>query len=139
MRRRLVLPCAVVTLLALAPVSAANAPASWAQPQIQAVVSAGLMGTDVASFHPNDPLTKIALEQLVAGLTHTVPELVAAPTASVTMTGLDARLVNSLVLTDTAKLFQQAATAAGLKPPSRFGTEAVARLLGLRMNHPASH
>ena len=136
--RRLVLPCAVFALLVFPPVSAAKAPASWAQPQIQAVVSAGLMGTDVASFHPNDPLTKIALEQLVAGLTHTAPELVAAPTAPVTITGLDARLVNALSLADTAKLFQQSATAAGLKLPSRFGTEALARLLGLRTNHPAS-
>src|SRR6266702_3110019 len=121
MRRRLVLPCAVVTLLALAPVSAAKAPASWAQPQIQAVVSAGLMGTDVASFHPNDPLTKIALEQLVAGLTHTAPELVAAPTKAVTIAGLDARLVNAFSLAETAKQLQQSATVAGLKPPSRCG------------------
>jgi cell wall-associated NlpC family hydrolase len=138
MCRRLVLPCAVVVLLALAPVSAAKAPASWAQPQIQAVVSAGLMGTDVADFHPDDPLTRIALEQLVAGLTHSTPQLVASPTAPVTMAGLDARLVNALTLAATAKLFQGGVTAAGLKPPSRFGTEVVARLLGLRTNHPAS-
>jgi cell wall-associated NlpC family hydrolase len=138
MRRRLVLPCAVLGLLALAPGSAAKAPASWAQPQIQAVVSAGLMGTDVADFHPNGALTRIALEQLVAGLTHSPPQLVPSPSAVVTMTGLDAGLVNALALADTAKLFQQGATAAGLKPPSRFGTEVVARLLGLRTNHPAS-
>src|ERR671937_1789825 len=138
MRRRSVLLCAVVALLAFAPVSAAKAPSSWAQPQIQAVVSAGIMGTDVSSFRPNDPLTRIALEQLAAGLTHTAPQLVPKPTAPVTMTGLDARLVNALALGDPAKLFQQSAAAAGLKPPSRFGTEVVARLLGLRTNHPAS-
>jgi cell wall-associated NlpC family hydrolase len=138
MRRRLVPACAVLAVLALAPVSDAKAPASWAQPQIQAVVSAGLMGTDVADFHPNDPLTRIALEQLVAGLTHSTPQLVTNPVAPVTMTGLDARLVNAVGLPDTAKLFRQSASAAGLKPPSRFGTEAVARLLGLRTNHPAS-
>ncbi len=138
MRRRSVLTCAVLALLAFAPVSAAKTPASWAQPQIQAVVSAGLMGTDPANFHPNDPLTRIALEQLVAGLTHTAPQLVPNPTAPVTITGLDAKLVNALSLSDTAKLFQQSANTAGLKPPSRFGTEVVARLLGLRTNHPAS-
>jgi cell wall-associated NlpC family hydrolase len=54
------------------------------------------------------------------------------------MAALDARLVNALALGDTAKLFQQGASAAGLKPPSRFGTEAAARLLGLRTNHPAA-
>jgi cell wall-associated NlpC family hydrolase len=138
MRRRFVLSCALLALLAFAPVSAAKEPASWAQPQIQAVISAGLMGADVADFHPNDPLTRIALEQLVAGLTHSAPQLVANPTAPVTITGLDGRLVNALALADTAKLFQQGVTAAGLKPPSRFGTEVVARLLGLRTNHPAS-
>src|SRR4029078_11895560 len=33
---------------------------------------------------------------------------------------------------------EKGARAAGLNPPSRFGTEVVARLLGLRLNHPAS-
>src|SRR5262249_28221102 len=102
MRRRFALPCAVLVLLVLAPFSAAHPPASGAQPEIQAVVRAGLMGTDVADFHPNDPLTRIALEQLVAGLTHQAPQLVTNPTAPVTMTGLDARLVNALALADTA-------------------------------------
>jgi cell wall-associated NlpC family hydrolase len=139
MRRRSVLPCAVVALLAFAPVSAAKAPSSWAQPQIQTVVSAGIMGTDVASFRPNEPLTRIALEQLAAGLTRTAPTLVSSPTAQVTMSGLDARLVNALSLSETAKLFQNGAKAAGLTPPGRFGSEAVARLLGLRTNHPAAH
>jgi cell wall-associated NlpC family hydrolase len=138
MRRRLALPSAVFALLGFAPGSAATAPTSWAEPQIRAVVAAGVMGPDVPGFHPNDPLTRIALEQLVAGLTHSAPALVANPTSPVTMTNLDARLVNSLTLTDTAKAFDQALVTAGLKPPSRFGTEAVARLLGLRTNHPAS-
>ena len=51
---------------------------------------------------------------------------------------LDARLVAALGLTDSAKLFTQAVKTAGLKPPSRFGTETVARLLGLRTNPPAA-
>jgi cell wall-associated NlpC family hydrolase len=54
------------------------------------------------------------------------------------MAALDSRLVGTLGLTETAKLFTQAAKSAGLAPPSRFGTEAVARLLGLRTNHPAA-
>jgi cell wall-associated NlpC family hydrolase len=140
MRRRSVLACAVTAALVYAPASAAraHAPLSWAEPQIQTVVNAGVMGPDVADFHPNDPLTRIVLEQLVSGLTHTAPALVTEPSATVTMTNLDARLVNALGLFDTAKLLTQAIVNAGLKPPSRFGTEAVARLLGLRTNHPAS-
>jgi cell wall-associated NlpC family hydrolase len=54
------------------------------------------------------------------------------------MTQLDARLVQALGLMGAAQTFTKGAKAAGLKVPSRFGTEVVARLLGLRTNHPAS-
>ena len=54
-----------------------------------------------------------------------------------TLAQLDAKLVRTLELGDEAALFHQAAVAAGLRPPARFGTEVVARLLGLRTNHPA--
>jgi cell wall-associated NlpC family hydrolase len=134
--RRLAAVLAFATTLAVAPASAAQT--SWAQPQIKAVVGAGLMSRDVASFHPNDPLTRGALEELVAALTQTAPVVPSSPTATVTIAGLDSRLVNALGLVDTAKIFQQTAKDAGLAPPSRFGTESVARLLGLRTNHPAA-
>jgi cell wall-associated NlpC family hydrolase len=55
-----------------------------------------------------------------------------------TMTELDRELVASLGLTHAAKEFSQGARAAGIAVPSRFGTEVVARLLGLRLNHPAA-
>jgi cell wall-associated NlpC family hydrolase len=54
------------------------------------------------------------------------------------MSALDAKLVATLGLADTAKLLTQNARLAGLAPPSRFGNEVVARLLGLRTNHPAA-
>jgi cell wall-associated NlpC family hydrolase len=63
---------------------------------------------------------------------------VANPTAQVTMTALDARLVSALGLSNAAAEFARGARAAGLKVPARFGTEVVARLLGLRIDHPAS-
>jgi cell wall-associated NlpC family hydrolase len=137
MRRRLVLACALVAVLVATPAAAASQ-TSWAQPQIKAVVGAGLMSSDAATFHPNDPLTRGALEDLVAGLTRTAAVATTSPAAPVTMAGLDSRLVNALGLADTAKLLQQAAQGSGLTPPSRFGTEAVARMLGLRTNHPAA-
>jgi cell wall-associated NlpC family hydrolase len=56
---------------------------------------------------------------------------------SATMTSLDRKLVLSLGLLPQARQFRRGATAAGLKVPRRFGTEVVARLLGLRINHPA--
>ena len=111
-------------MLALTPAGAAKTAPSWAQAEIRAVVAAGLMADDASTFRPNDPLTRAALEGLVAGLTESSPVTPASPAAMVTMAGLDARLVRAL--------------AAGLTVPARFGTEATARLLGLRTDHPAS-
>jgi cell wall-associated NlpC family hydrolase len=127
----------LVTLLAWSSDAAAKPPTSWAQAELRAVVAAGLMAKEAAA-RPNDPLTRGELETMTAGLLHAVPATPSAPAASVTMSGLDARLVTTLGLADTAKAFIDNAKMAGLTPPSRFGTEAVARLLALRTNHPAS-
>jgi cell wall-associated NlpC family hydrolase len=54
------------------------------------------------------------------------------------MTQLDRSLVQAVGLGKAAKQFVQGARADGLAVPSRFGTEVVARLLGLRVNHPAA-
>lgn len=136
-RRHLSYVCALVTLLTVSPASAAKPGTSWAQAELKTAVAAGLMAKEAAA-RPNKPLTRSELETLVAGLTHVEPVAPAAPDKTVTMASLDARLVGALGLTDTAKLFTQVARDAGLAPPSRFGTEAVARLLGLRTNHPAA-
>ena len=138
MRCRGFLLCALVVMLSLAPAGAAKTSPSWAQAEIKAVVAAGLMADGTGGFRPNDPLSRGALEQLVAGLTESTPVTPANPAAKVTMAGLDARLVNALGLADAAKLFGDGARAAGLVVPTRFGNEATARLLGLRTNHPAS-
>src|SRR4051795_4282306 len=139
MRRRF-LPhvCMLVTLLAWSSSDAAAKPAtSWAQAELRAVVAAGLMAKETAA-RPNDALTRSQLETISSGLLHVPATTSATPSTSVTMTGLDAKLVSTLALADTAKVFVQNAKAAGLAPPSRFGTEAVARMLGLRTNHPAA-
>ncbi|MGZ4290221.1 MAG: C40 family peptidase, partial [Gaiellaceae bacterium] len=65
------------------------------------------------------------------------PKKAAQPGAAVTVAQLDTRLVQALGLSKAANEFAQGARAAGLKVPSRFGAEVVARLLGLRTNHPA--
>jgi cell wall-associated NlpC family hydrolase len=70
--------------------------------------------------------------------TPAAPKQVASPDRPVPMWELDARLVGVLGLSDAAAAFAMGARAAGLSVPSRFGTEVVARLLGLRLNHPAS-
>ncbi len=55
-----------------------------------------------------------------------------------TMAQLDRSLVQAIGLGKAAKEFLQGARAEGIPVPGRFGTEAVARLLGLRLNHPAA-
>jgi len=110
---------------------------SWAQASIKVVVSHGLMAKSVAVFRPNDSLTQGELSTLVAGLTKQPAKAAANPTAKVTMAQLDTRLVNTLGLADAAGTFLTEARDAGLSVPARFGTETVARLLGLRTNHPA--
>ena len=136
--RRLAYVWALVMLLTLSPATAAAKPGtSWAQAELETVVAAGIMAK-AAAARPDSPLTQGELESIVAGLTQTEAATPPSPAAKVTMAALDARLVAALGLTDSARLLTQSARTAGLAPPSRFGTEAVARLLGLRINHPAA-
>jgi cell wall-associated NlpC family hydrolase len=135
MRRHLLL--LLCLSLVLPAVAAGAAKTSWAQPQIKLVTSRGLMGGDAATFKPDSPLTQGALAELTADLTDQEVSAAAVPTALVTMAGLDSSLVKALGLRDAAAAFAVGARTAGLAPPSRFGTEVVARLLGLRTNHPA--
>jgi cell wall-associated NlpC family hydrolase len=60
-----------------------------------------------------------------------------APAQAVTVKQLDAALVGYLGLGDAARAIQATLTGAGLQPRADTGTEAVARMLGLRLNHPA--
>jgi cell wall-associated NlpC family hydrolase len=137
---RILATAAVLAVLA-APTAAQRAagasPPSWAQREIKVVVAHGLMAKSVQTFRPNDPLTRSALTALVAGLEPEATTVSTRSTDPVTMAQLDATLVRALGLSDAAAEFAAAARAAGLAPPSRFGTEIVARLLGLRTNHPA--
>ena len=90
---------------------------------------------DDGRFHGERPLTGA---QLAAALTsaHGDPAGRGSSAATVSVTAFDARLVQQLGLADVAAHVQSVARAAGLNPPSHFGTEVVARQLGLRTNHP---
>jgi cell wall-associated NlpC family hydrolase len=134
--RLLALVACVLVGLAAAPGAMPSGKRSWAQPEIKLVVARGLMARSVASFRPNDALTQAELQDVVAGLTDAPPKAATNPDAQVTMAQLDARLVRAAGLGPEASTFYEVAAAAGLHPPARFGTEVVARLLGLRTNHP---
>jgi cell wall-associated NlpC family hydrolase len=60
-----------------------------------------------------------------------------APSQPVTIKQLDAALVSYLGLSDAARKIQLTLQGAGLRPPANTGTEAVARMLRLRLNHPS--
>ena len=132
---RRALACAALTLVLAAPASAAT---SWAQPQIKFVTARGLMGGKAAGFRPDDALTAGELDDLVAGLTRKQQAPVANPVVPVTIAQLDAQLVRGLGLLPVARQFTASIRAAGLVPTRALGTETVARLLGLRVNHPAA-
>jgi cell wall-associated NlpC family hydrolase len=157
--------CAVAAVCTAAAAGSSRNLPNWAAPQIATVVAHKLMGAkSVRKFHPNATLTNKALASLAADLeeqlgstdstadgtgdtgttttgtttTGTTTTTVSNPTAPVTMTQLDRSLVQAIGLGKAAKQFTQGARADGLAVPGRFGTEVVARLLGLRLNHPAA-
>jgi cell wall-associated NlpC family hydrolase len=83
----------------------------------------------------NQTVERVPRQEIRTGMTSSAAAGQAAD-APVTMAELDRTLVVSLGLMPAAKEFSAGARAAGLTVPNRFGTEVVARLLGLRLNHP---
>lgn len=138
-RLAVILACAL-----LLPASAsAAAEKSWAQPQIKTVVDAGLLADRVAAFKPDQPLTQNALAEALDTLALSAEEPIAyryalvAPSRAVTIRELDAALVGFLGLGEASRAVSTALRDAGLTPKAGAGSETVARLLGLRFNHPA--
>jgi hypothetical protein len=132
---RRVLLCAALALVFAAPAAAAP---SWAQPQIKVVTARGLMGGEASAFRPADALLAGELADLVTGLTGKQAAMSVDSTTPVTIAQLDAQLVRALGLLPAARQFSAGLRAAGLTPTRYFGTETVARLIGLRVNHPAA-
>lgn len=136
---------ALVAALALLPAFPARAAtvrtlADWSLPQQQLVVADGLLGDlDDGAFHGDRPLTRA---QLQAARDTLAARLIAKPAPipgdddRISVAAFDALMVDQLGLGDTAAAVQAEATHAALQPPARFGTEVIARYLGLRFNHP---
>ncbi|HEY7197093.1 MAG TPA: C40 family peptidase [Gaiellaceae bacterium] len=126
----------ILALLAAVVLPASASAASWANPQIKIAVKSGLMGPSVAHFQPKGPLTRRALGQIVAGITHKA-QVVENPTQGVTVAELDRALVQALGMSGAARHVRTVLRGQKLQPPTRAGYEVVARLLELRTNHPA--
>jgi hypothetical protein len=138
------LAAVVLCVLALPAAASAAGGRSWAQPQITTVVEAGLLADSAATFKPQKPLTQRALAAALDSLSLASEEPVdyrypvVTAGRAVTIRELDAALVGFLGLGDSARLVTAALRDAGLAPKPGVGTETVARLLGLRFNHPAA-
>jgi cell wall-associated NlpC family hydrolase len=121
-----------------APLAAGAPERSWAQPEIDLLTKRGVFVATPATFRPEDPVTGGTLARVVSAVTGTPATAPGSPGATVSMADLDSTLVRGIGLGDAAHRFYLGARRAGLDPPARFGTETVARLLGLRTNHPAA-
>ena len=138
MRRVALLACAIGVLVLVATPGAHASARSWAAPQIDVVVGTGLMASSAEAFRPQDPLTSGELAIVLASITSDEVST-DDPGRPVTLRELNARLVTAAGLRPEARLVRQRALLAGLAPTAWLGTETVARLLGLRINHPRDH
>ena len=108
-------------------VTVANAPGStWTAPSAPVALPVAKSWLPAAATAaPAEPETTHALYHAVS------------PSRPVTVKELDGALVAYLGLSSAARAIQSTLRAAGLQPPAGTGAEAVARMLGLRLNHPA--
>jgi cell wall-associated NlpC family hydrolase len=153
---KLALPVVLAAWTALAAILPAAASAqvtlaSWDAAQQRQVVQAGLM----SNLHGNDfggaeRLPGAQADRALAALAALASRDVSTPDGQpttlptvhaagglVTVTAFDRLVVDQLGLADVAAHLQRATVAVGLRPPSYYGTEVVARYLGLRYDHPA--
>jgi cell wall-associated NlpC family hydrolase len=111
---------------------------NWDASAQRSVIHEGLMLSEGSSFNGAAPLT-LTVERTALGVLaqqlETVP-IGLGSGSSISVTRFDTLLVNQLGLGSLAAHVQQVAGAAGLQPPSYFGTETIARFLGLRYEHP---
>jgi cell wall-associated NlpC family hydrolase len=135
-----VLAAAAVSFL---PATAARAASlgGWNLGEQRAVREAGVLhNLDDQAFHGERPLSGHELPEALAALAARLGVApVAAPAGGVSVRTFDSLLVDQLGATNVAAAVQHQAWRAGLQPPATFGTEVVARYLGLRENHPFPH
>jgi cell wall-associated NlpC family hydrolase len=138
---------AVVPTAASAQVTLGN----WDAAQQRQVVHAGLMSNlDGRDFGGAGRLPGAQADRALAALARLASRELArgdgqpvalpavrAGAGLVSVSAFDRLVVDQLGLADVAAHVQRATAAAGLRPPSYYGTEVVARYLGLRYDHPA--
>ncbi|HUO70889.1 MAG TPA: NlpC/P60 family protein [Solirubrobacteraceae bacterium] len=137
----LIAGCALIPATASAAVTLSN----WDAAQQRQVVQAGLMRNLGRSFQGASAITAAQANAAFAALAARLQNVTGAFSANavqtardpVTVVSFDRMLVAQLGLSATASQVQATAAGAGLRPPSYFGSEVVARFLRLRYNHPS--
>ena len=139
---RLKLLAAFATLAAAAPAHAAvRGLGSWDPIAQRMVREAGVMPSlATGGFGGAQRLDGAELNASFAALSAGlgVPA-VSVRAGHLSVTRFDALLVDQLGMSDVAQAVQAEARRAGLRPGPRFGTEVVARELGVRFNHDSAH
>ena len=125
-------PPSIVAPAAPAPASRA----SWADAQIRVVTAVAILGRRSGDVQARSTPSRGASWPTRSRPGESLLPVPADPARLVTMRELDAQLVGALGLLPAARRIRIAARDAGLTPTSMLGTETVARLLGLRLNHP---
>lgn len=112
--------------------------ANWDLAAQRLVVNEGVMAEQGQSFQGAGALTPQADQSALAAIAgrYQLPPVSVAGGAPLSVVSFDALLVDQLGLGEVAAHVQQVALAAGLQPPSYFGSEEVARYLELRYEHP---
>jgi cell wall-associated NlpC family hydrolase len=139
--RRLLFSLVAAFALIAGSAQAADTRGSWDPGAQQTVLRAGLMhAIPGAGFGGERALTAGQLhEALSAYAARTGTTAVDVPSGKVSVISFDRALVAQLGLTDVAVAVRAETRRAGLHPPRYFGTEAVARQLGLRFTQPHGH
>ncbi len=125
-------------LLTAAPASARITLGNWDTGAQRAVVRAGIMSTLAGGFHGERSLSAAQADRALAALRDRLG-LSRAVTVDdpVRVVDFDRAVVVELGLASSAAFVQSQTALAGLRPPSYYGTEVLARFLGLRYDHPA--
>ncbi|HEX6388443.1 MAG TPA: NlpC/P60 family protein [Solirubrobacteraceae bacterium] len=131
---------ATVLAALLLAVLAAPAQADWERYASRTVLDAAMLQpASDGKFHGEWLLTGAQLRGALGVIAELEqrPLVPVAATERVSVAGFHRLLLEQLGMSDVAASVQATAAAAGLKPPARFGSEVVARLMGLRVNHLA--
>ncbi len=113
--------------------------ANWDGAEQRLVVRDAVMSEAAGDFHGAAPLGAADERGALSAIAtrRGVAPIAFDAGAPLTVVRFDALLVDQLGLGEVAQHVQQVATDAGLSPPGYFGSEVVARYLGLRYDHPA--